>query len=181
MVPLDLYLASRADWNLTPLATLENQEASTQYHIVARAGATLDSIKGEVLATGLKAAANFFSRVALGGQVNVDTDFDLTRTRTPLRAVKNVSRGRAAAALLDDVQQRALEGLPMAAELVTVLSGPALPGAIVAAVGTAPEGLEAALRTVCTRHAEVCQEMRVRAFSPVDSARLTTLERQLTP
>lgn len=180
IVPLDIFLARRATWKLSAVSALQNRETSSRYHLVARKGATLASLKGQKLLTGLKAAAKFFSRVGFGGRVDLERDFDFGRTRSPLRAVKNVAKGKAAAALLDDVQQRSLDGLPMARDLVTVLSGPELPGAIVAGVGLAPPRLGAALATVCKQEREACKEMRITGFAPVNAKRLLELEQQLS-
>ena len=180
MIPLDVYLAQRGAWKLAPVAKLANKETAGQYHIVAKKGATLDSIKGQQLSTGLKASDSFLTRVALESRVDVSKDFKVKRRRSALKSVKDVAKGKAAAALLDDVAQKALDGLPMAKDLVTVLSGPELPGAIVAGVGSTPSKLGEALLSLCTAHRSTCDEMRVKSFKKVDVTRLTELEKKLT-
>ncbi len=179
IVPLHLYLAKRAAWNLSPVSTLQNKETSGQYHLVAKKGATLDSLKGQKLVTGLKADPAFFSKVAFAGKVDFASHFEFSPQRSALRAIKNVAKGKAAAVLLDDVQQRSLEGLPMAKELATLISGEKLPGAIVATVGAMDGKLHGALAGVCKSDAALCKEMRITGFSTVDAKQLTNLEQRL--
>ncbi|MFT7621305.1 MAG: hypothetical protein ACI9WU_000466 [Myxococcota bacterium] len=181
MVPLHVYLAKRTAWKLAAVSTMQNKETSGRYHIVAKKGATLESLKGQKLATGLKADARFFSRVAFANKVDVATHFEMSKTRSALRAVKNVAKGKVAAALVDDVQLSALDGLPMAKDLAPVLSGPALPGAIVAAVSGDQAKLAGALETLCSKDAALCKEMRITGFSRVDTNQLSELEKQLAP
>lgn len=181
MVPLDVYLASRGQWKLTPVATLKNEEASGRFHLVAKSGTTLADLKGKRVLTGLRASGRFLSKVAFDGKVDVETHFTLTRKRSGFGAVKRVARGRAEAAILDDNQYRALKDLPFAKDLSAVLSGPELPGAIVAGVGSSPSKLAPALAKVCTSAPALCKDMRITGFGTCDTAKLATLEKQLAP
>lgn len=180
ILPLDVYLANRARWNLTPVAALQNKEITGRYHVIVQKGKTLEAVKGQTLITSLKSAASFLSRVAFEGKISVETDFQFSRVRSPIRAIRNVVDGKAAAAILDDNQRRSLDGLPMAAEITVALSGRELPGAIVAGVGGVPTNLAAALTAVCAQHARECEEMRITGFAAVDAAQLTELEQQLS-
>lgn len=179
IVPLDIYLKERAAWKLAPIATLENKETSGQYHLIAKEGATLASLKGKKLVTGLKCDEAFLGKVAFAGKLST-SDYAFERERSPLRAIKNVAKGQADAAILDDNQKRALEGKPMGEGIVVVVSGPELPGAIVAGAGTVPSGLSDALAKVCQDSADLCNEMRIKGFGKVDAGRLAELEQQLS-
>ncbi len=181
IVPLDIYLASHTAWKLTPVSTLKNEETAARYHVVGKAGTTLDSLKGQAVLTGLKEGARFLSKIGFHGKVDVSTDFKLERTRSALRAAKNVAKGKAVAAILNDNQLKSCQKTPRFKDLVPLVSGPELPGAIVAGVGSAPPKLAAALKTVCTDDAKLCKDMRIKGFVAVDTKQLVTLQGLLAP
>jgi len=60
-----------------------------------------------------------------------------------------------------------------------VISGPALPGAIVASVGSEQPKLSQALLSVCQKHKETCEQMRVTGLQKVDVGQLAELIKQL--
>ncbi len=180
VLPLDLYLQQHTAWRLTPVATLTNKETASRYHVVTKKGTTLDALKGKPVSTAIPASDAFLSRVGFDGKLDVSKDIALSRVRTALKALKDLDKGVVSAVLLDDVQQKALAGLPFAASLETVLSGAALPGAIVASVG-AVQGLGPALTGLCSKATKVCDDMRITGFQPIDAAALAALGKKLTP
>ena len=175
MVPLDIYLKERAAWKLQPAAVLTNKETSGSYHLVANKGTTLASLAGKTVATALKTDPQFLSRVAFDGKVDV-AGFTLSSTRSAFKAIKNVVKGKADAVILDDVQYNSLKGEKWAEGLEAVVSGPSLPGAIVAGVGSTPAKLAASLEQVCKDDQALCKDMRITGFGKVDTAKLTALE-----
>ncbi|MFT5430214.1 MAG: hypothetical protein ACI9OJ_000887, partial [Myxococcota bacterium] len=108
MLPLDVYLAERSAWKLSPVATLANKETASKYHIVAKAGVTAEKLKGATVSTGLSASDSFLSRIAFNGAFDCAGDFKLKRERSALSAIKNVARGKVEAAIVNDVEQKAL-------------------------------------------------------------------------
>ena len=179
MVPLDLFLAERKAWKLTANAALQNEETAGSYHLVALPGTTMESLSGKVVQTGLKASDTFLSRVAFDSKVDVTKSFTLERTRSARKAVKNAVKGKAAAAILNDIQFKALQSSAKYSKLTSLLAGPTLPGAIVANTGEKDDTLHKALLGVCKKHAEACKKMRITGFETVDSEKLSTLEKSL--
>ena len=179
MVPLSVYLGERANWKLSAVATLQNKETAGSYHIVAQPGTTLEALKSQVVQSGLKESDGFLSKVAFKGQVDVGSAFTFERTRSARKAVKNVVKGKASAAILNDVQFNALKSSPKYSKLVSILAGPSLPGAIVADVGGSNTSLSAALMRICQEKKDACNKMRITGFTTVDAQQLIGLEKSL--
>jgi hypothetical protein len=179
MLSLNLFLENRAAWKLTPVAVLTNSETSGQFHIVSKRAACENCLTGQTVATGLKASDRFLSKVAFDGRIAVGKDFQLKRTRSPIRAIKSLVRDKVIAAIVNDIQMRSLKGLPGTSEIKTILSGPKLPGAIVASVGKASKGLQKALLSFCKTEKALCKEMRITGFGKVNSVQLKSLGKKL--
>jgi hypothetical protein len=179
MVPLHVYLSTRAAWKLTPVAILQNKETSGQFHILTKNAACQNCLTGATVSTGLQVSDRFLSKVAFDGKVAVGKSFTVKRTRSPMRAIKLVVNGKAIAVIVDDVVKRSLEGLPLAQGLRAIVTGPQLPGAVVATVGKAPRKLAAVLTGLCKADRALCKEMRITRFGNVDPARLLALEKKL--
>ena len=179
MVPLDVYLEKRTSWKLSPVATLQNKETAARYYLVGRAGTTVAGLKGKKVSTALKASRRFLGRIAFGGKVNVEADFDLVATRSTPKTLKNILDGKAEAGIVTEQVYRTLASKPLTRDLVAIAVGPELPGAIVSGVGKAPAGLGDALRALCRKDAPLCAEMRITGFGAVDAAHLETLAKQL--
>ena len=180
VLPLDVYLERNTAWKLQPVATLANTETASRYHVLAKKGVTLEALKGQKIASGLAASAGFLGRVGFDGKVDLNGGASFVKARTALKALKDLDKGEVQAAIIDDVQQKALQGLPLAQTLETVLSGPELPGAIVSAVGAPVKGLSEALASVCEKSPKICADMRVNRFAPEDGAVLADLAKKLT-
>ncbi|HIA02461.1 MAG TPA: hypothetical protein EYN66_11205 [Myxococcales bacterium] len=179
MVPLNVYLEVRTSWKLNPIVLMNNKESSGQFHVITKTASCSGCLKGQTVTTGLKMSNNFLSRVAFDGKLQVGKGFTLKRTRSPIRAIKSVLKDKAIAAIVNDAQRRSLKGLPGTEEINTIISGPKLPGAIVASVGKPAPALKKVLLGLCKAQKELCKEMRITGFGKVDSARLKSLEEKL--
>ena len=115
------------------------------------------------------------SRIAFSGNVDVTRDFQFARVRSAKKAVKSVLKGKAKAALINDVQFKSFKGLPLTKDLLSIHSGPKLPGAIVAGVNRTSAKLSVALKKLCKTDGALCKEMRLTGFGAVDSAQLQSL------
>ena len=179
MVPLDLYLTRRKAWKMNASAALQNKETAGSYHIVALPGTTLEGLRGKAVQTGLKANDAFLTKVAFDNKVDVKTAFNLERTRSARKSVKNVVKQKTSAAILNNVQFNALKSSKKYSTLVSIATGPSLPGAIVASIGAPDDALQSALINVCKKHTEACEKMRITGFSAIDAKTLSTLEKKL--
>ena len=105
MASLDLYLSIKKGWSLKPLVQLNNKSTSGSFHIITKVPDCKDCLNGQTVVTGLKMSEKFLSKVAFDGKINVGKDFTLKRTRSPIRAIKSVVRGKAVAAIVNDTQR----------------------------------------------------------------------------
>lgn len=172
MVPLDLFLDRQEAWKLQAAVTLVNAETSGQFHVYAKRGLTLDALKGQGVATSLRANSRFLSRVAFAGAIDLDKDVKFERSRSARKAIKKLIKGDVAAVVIDDVQYRSFKGLPLTKELVAIHSGPELPGALVAGLGAVPKGLKSALLAICKKDGKACKDMRITGFGAVPVSQL---------
>jgi len=180
MIPLHVYLSRQKSWKLVPAATMKNKEASGQFHVYAPKGTSLASLSGKTVTTSLKAGNRFMARVAFSGKLPLGKGISVNRVRSARRAIKNLLKGKAAAAIIDDVQLKSFKGLPLTSGLAAIHSGPALPAAITALVGKGKTTkLTAALTALCKKDRALCKEMRVTGFGPVKPARLKALSKAL--
>jgi hypothetical protein len=180
MAPLDVYLERRVQWGLKAASELKTTQTSGQFHVLAKAGVTMASLAGQKVITPLKITPNFLVKIAFPIQAATVRALQISSVRSAYRAIKNVARDKAAAAIINDIQKRSLKGLKMAQGLAVIHSGARLPGALVAGTGgKVPGNLAKALRTLCQQDKKICKDMRLTGFKPVNAALLIRLEKQL--
>lgn len=151
-------------------------EAQRYYVVVEKSPAkTLAELKGKKLTGDDLGDPAFLSRVVFQGKVDAKKDFELEPTRTTLRAIKQVHKGKADAVLLDNRTYSELKTLPFGDDLRAVYTSEPLPGWPLLALGDAKPGdrvdaktrkdLVAAMAKACEGEgAKVCEPVRLGGF-----------------
>ena len=185
MIVTDLvtYLERQAQWKLVPLAHMGQAEA-TRYHVLVPEGSAkkLGDLKGKVFVTTLAKHPKFLSKIVFGGKLDVTSYFGLKRTRRPLKGLRKVARGQAAATLVDDLAYKFLGELKLPKKLVSIYASKRLPGLTLSSVGK-DAGLKkrvlASLSKLCKGPgAALCKTFRVHTFAPAKMAIYRRLTKQ---
>lgn len=139
IVSLDFFLSQRKKLKLEPLALTRPGGRTTQRWsllVPADSTLTLDGLAGKrVAGTGL-GDDRFVSAVLLGGRYDAARELKLVRSRSPLRAIRAVLRGKADALLLDQDGAESLGKLKRyAAKLKVAHTFGPLPAAPVVRIG----------------------------------------------
>lgn len=167
---------------ITPLASivgLSDTTGSGRFHVVVKDEQykTLADLKGKRIASNHLQDPRFVSKVVLGGKYDAEKDFVLAPTNSPIKPFKEVDRGQADAALVDDAQLQHMESLPFGKSLKVVYSSEALPpfpvvafNSVVSAADRAAVGK--ALVGMCQSEegAKVCKSLQITKFAPVNAA-----------
>ncbi len=163
ILSLDTYLAHGAELKALPLLeVLPLSGERERYHLVGSAEETeaLDDLKGKTIAGETLTDPKFLSRLVFAGRLDAAEDLALERTRTALRALRLVQRGKAAAALVDSNTAKELKTLPFGDSLHTIFVSEALPGWPVLALGDSRAGdrlSESRQRALIEALTQVCQ------------------------
>jgi ABC-type phosphate/phosphonate transport system substrate-binding protein len=180
MLDPELYLELRKKEDLTIIATVSGKNQTLgHYSVVVEDPAvkTLEDLKGKVLISNHLQSPKFLSKVVFEGKLDAATHFKLSPTLSPLKGLKAVDRGEAAATLLDDEQLANIKTLPFGAKLRVIYTSPALPPMPLVAFGKNSKAEDRAalakmLFAMCSdpKGNEVCQSLQISKFSPPDAA-----------
>jgi ABC-type phosphate/phosphonate transport system substrate-binding protein len=137
----------------------------------------LEDLKGKRLASNHLQNMRFVERVIFEGKIDPEKFFVVQPTTSPVKPFKQVDRGEADAALVDDSQLEHMKTLPFGASLRVVYSSPPMPPFPLVAFtkNTTPAEREA-VRKVLLRMCgspdgkEVCKSLTIDHFQPVDPA-----------
>lgn len=136
-------------------------DAQRYYVVVEKSDAkTLEDLKGKIVTGEHLGDALFLSRVVFAGKVDAAADFKLDPTRTSLRGIKEVHKGKADAVVLDVQTFDELKTLPFGADMRAVFTSEALPGWPLTALGDAKPGDridEATRKTLIDSMAKACE------------------------
>jgi ABC-type phosphate/phosphonate transport system substrate-binding protein len=179
MLDVDVFLELRKQQELLVLAEVEGPiHALGHLHVVAKDPAikSLEDLKGKVVVSNHAASPRFLSKVVFDGKIDVTTAFTLQPATTPLKGLKAVDRGEAAATIIDDQQLANMKSLPFGASLRAIFSSTALPPSPFVAFGkTAQPAERAAVQKMvlgmCSdkQGAEVCKALQITKFNKVDA------------
>ena len=113
---------------LKPIAHMGGPDAK-RYYLLVREGshATLTSLKDKRVVTAIGTDLKFVYGIALNKRVKPGF-FQLTHVRRPLKGLRQVARGKAAATLVDEASYRYLDELKLPVKLTVLYRSPSLPG-----------------------------------------------------
>jgi ABC-type phosphate/phosphonate transport system substrate-binding protein len=180
MMDPELYLELRKKEALEVLVTVHGaNEALRHYSVVVADPAykTLEDLQGKTLVSNHLQSERYLSDVVFGGKIDAAKHFKLEKTGSPLKGLKAIDRGEAAATLVDDEQLAHMTTLPFADKLRVIYTSPALPPMPFVAFGknSKPEDRAAVkklLLEMCgdPKGAQVCDSLQIKKFSPPDKA-----------
>jgi hypothetical protein len=180
----DTLLAHASDWKVRPLAHL-GTGAEKVWYVLAPEGslASAADLAGKAIQSTAPGGARFVANLILDGAVPLDA-LQLHGTAKPLKALRKVARGQAAAAIVDQDAMAALSELPLPVKLVVVAKSRPLPGLTLAAVevgsSKAPEklvqGVRKSLATLCDGAGQkLCKTLGVKRFTATSDAWMKSL------
>jgi ABC-type amino acid transport substrate-binding protein len=127
---LGIFLQGEAKYRFKPLVLARvGGKTSTRYRVLVKKGTykTLDDLKGKALTGNLVDDPVYLSKVVFAGKYTAAQHFALKQTPRALRALRNVSKGKADAALVDDLQFSSLKQLPLFDKLEVIFESEEVP------------------------------------------------------
>jgi ABC-type phosphate/phosphonate transport system substrate-binding protein len=175
MLDVDAFLELRKREELVVLAQVEGPLYELGHlHVLVKDPAlkSLEDLKGKVVVSNHLGSPRFLQKVVFDGKIDPATFFQLQPTTSPLKGLKAVDRGEAAATIIDDQQLANMKTLPFGAEMKTIYSSAALPATPFVALGknTQPEERLAMQKLVLSMCAdkkgggEVCKAFQITKF-----------------
>ena len=145
-----------------------------QFLLASERAKAVADCKGQRLTTLFASDPKFVDRVVARGAFRL-SEFNLVEARRPLEPLKQVLRGEAMCALIDDVQFEAAQHIDRGAALKPVWRSAALPGMAVVAFPGADaavvRSLEESLGAVCAKAKEACSSVGIEQIRPSDESR----------
>lgn len=165
ILSLDAYLALRVPQKLSVVGEVIAPKAGgLQYHLVSAKVSDLAGCRGHKLATTFASDTAFVERVVARGAFKW-ADFEIVEAARPLQPLKQVSRGEAHCALIDDAQLEAMKHIEEGSQLKSVWQSAKLPGMAVVAFpkadATSIKQLRTALSSVCTKADGACASVGI--------------------
>lgn len=171
---LGAYLKQGKAWKLRPLAHMGKADARS-YHLLVRKGTFTKpaELKGKTLISVVDDPV-YAGKVLLGGKLDPAGDFKKVKTTgRPLKALRNVARGKQDAALVDQMAYEHMGELKLPAELVSIYQSSGLPGLTLAALGVNEKGQDKlvgkiikALPKLCAGEGKkMCETFQIDAFN----------------
>lgn len=182
---LSTFLDKSRAWQLEPISHMGGPEAK-RYYLLVREGShtTLASLKDKRVVTAIGADPKFVYGIALNKQVKAGF-FQLAQVRRPLKGLRQVARGKAAATLVDEASYRYLDELKLPVKLTVLYRSPALPGLTLASTkhgrkhGQLDKRVRVALPKLCTGEgAKLCQTFGVASFTEAKPSLYAKLQRR---
>ena len=180
MLDVDVFLELHKREELTVLAAVEGPiHTRGHLHVVVKDPAikTLEDLKGKILVSNQLQSPRYVSKVVFDGKIDAEKFFQLQPSPSPMRGLKAVDRGEAAATLVDDAQLSSMKTLPFGASLRAIFSSAALPPTPFVAYGKNTKAEERAqvqkmLYGMCADKsgAEVCKSLQITKFVKPDMA-----------
>ncbi|MFH1532070.1 MAG: PhnD/SsuA/transferrin family substrate-binding protein [Pseudomonadota bacterium] len=177
-IPLWDFLAAEKRLNLEPLVFAKvGSKTSTIYRVMVKKGAfaSIDALKGKTLTGNMVADAVYLSKVVFKGAVDAASHFVLKQKSRPLRAIRNVARDKADAALVDSLQFDSLSELAVFGKLEVIFTSEPVPNlGLVYVKGAARDGDVATFREALIHMCadpdgkEICKTFGLEGFVGVD-------------
>ncbi|HEV8551555.1 MAG TPA: PhnD/SsuA/transferrin family substrate-binding protein [Polyangiaceae bacterium] len=145
-----------------------------QYFLLSKSAHDLEGCKAHKLSTVLGSDAKFVDRVVARGAFKL-ADMTLVEARRPLEPLKQVLRGEADCALVDDAQVEASHHIEQGDELKPVWHSAELPGMAVVAFPRADAAAVAAFKKtlagLCSAAREACATVGIDSLKPAGDDR----------
>ena len=175
ILSLDAFLASKQALALKVIGEVVAPKAGgRQYFLVSKQGSPSEACKGQRMTTTFGSDPRFVEQVVARGAFRL-SDFELVQARRPLEPLKQVLRGEATCALIDDAQLEATHHIEQGAMLEPVWRSAELPGMAVVsfprADAAAVQSFERSLGALCVKAKEACSSVGIEAIRPSDEAR----------
>lgn len=146
----------------------------TQYYVVGKNVGALEACTGHRVATTFAGDAKFIDRVVARGAFKL-ADFTLVEAHRPLEPLKQVLRGEAECALIDDAQLEAARHIEQGSELKPVWHSAELPGMAVVAFPRADAAAVATFKktlgSLCADAREACATVGIERIRPAGDDR----------
>jgi len=175
ILSLNAFLALRASLSLSVIGeVVAPKTGGGQYFLVSTQAGTADACKGQRLTTTYGADPKFVDQVVARGSFRL-SEFTLIEARRPLEPLKQVLRGEAACALIDDAQLDASLHIEHGAELQPVWRSAELPGMAVVAFPRAAvamvQSFKQSLGGLCAQAKQACSSVGIEELRPSTEAR----------
>ncbi len=179
IISLNAFLALQGSLSLEVIGEVVAPRAGGgQYCLVSKQASAADGCKGQRVSKTFGSDPRFVDQVVARGSFRL-SEFNLVEARRPLEPLKQVLRGDAACALVDDAQLEATHHIEHGAELKAVWRSAELPGmAVVAfplAESAAVQSFKRSLGGLCTQAKEACSSVGIEQLRPSDAARYRAL------
>jgi hypothetical protein len=175
IMSLGAFLALKAELALSVIGEVVAPKAGGgQYLLVSERAKAVDACKGQRLTTLFASDPKFVDQVVARGSFRL-SEFSLVEARRPLEPLKQVLRGEAACALIDDAQFEATQHIERGTALAPVWRSAELPGMAVVAFPRADAAVarsfKASLGGLCTKAKEACSSVGIEKIRPSDASR----------
>jgi ABC-type amino acid transport substrate-binding protein len=173
----DVFFALHKKYDLQPIATLRLDARYQIDHLTVLARdpkiKTLADLKGKTIVSNHLGNPRYLSRVAFA-KANLDfqKDFKLTQKLSTTAGLKELRDGSADATVVDDVQLASKGQYETNGAFHIVEKSPQLPLVPVVSFGKQPDAAEFAKMVLglCAKRSDLCKEMQVEKFVPLDKA-----------
>lgn len=180
---LGTFLAHSTAWQLKPLAHMGKAD-SQRYHLLVPKGLvrSIAELKGRSLMSTVEDPL-FAGRVVLDNKLDLKA-VTFKSTSRAMKALREVARKKADAALVEELAYTQLAELKLPVELVSIQTSPGLPGLTLAVLAQrgGPEltaKITAALPKLCAGDGKKqCETFRIESFSPVKGDLYTRLQQR---
>jgi hypothetical protein len=176
---LAAFLSLKSQLSLSVVGEVVSPKAGgTEYFVVSKHAAALDGCKGHPLSTTFGADSKFVDRVVAHGAFKL-ADFTLVQAHRPLEPLKQVLRGEAECALIDDAELEAAHHIEQGSDLKPVWHSAELPGMAVVAFPRADAAAIASFKrtlpSTCTSAHEACTTVGIDQLKPAGDERYRAL------
>jgi hypothetical protein len=172
---LAAFLSLKSSLSLGVVGEVVSPKAGgTEYYVVSKNAGSLDACKTHSLSTTFAGDAKFVDRVVAHGAFKL-ADFTLVQAHRPLEPLKQVLRGEAECALIDDTELEAARHIEQGGELKPVWHSAELPGMAVVtfprADAAAVTSFKRTLPSLCSSAHEACATVGIEQLKPAGEER----------
>lgn len=183
----------RRDLKMQVIGAMElSDDALSRFHVVTKkqgGPSSLSELAGKRLASPFLEERRFVEKVLLGGKIGLGSGAGQLHpidVRSPLSALRKVSRGQAEAALVDEPVVEQMSKLPFGEELRVIHSSDKLPPMPVVALQWANKAdvplMAKALIGLCngSEGGELCRSLRLESVQPANERTFAGIQKQLS-